>query len=227
MAKDIHQVLHDLQVALKVPKDQWNDFGKYPYRNAESILQAVKPLLPDGYSVVVDITPVTVPAGAGIRIICKATASLVCADNAVRVDAYAVEPESKKGMDSAQVSGATISYAKKYALGNLLAIDGNRDSDSTAPETPSGGPRPKGGAKSRKKAQEPPHAAVEPQVTIVPSDEQLADTKRALFRAMQAYAERAGRDVSEIVAATFDGRPAEEWTIDELQAKADEFEGAL
>lgn len=221
--RDIHGVLHDLQVALKVPKDLWNDFGKYPYRNAESILQAVKPLLPDGYSVVVDITPVITPSGGTARVICKATASLVCADNAIHVDAYAVEPESKKGMDSAQVSGATISYAKKYALGNLLAIDGNKDSDS---ETPSNGSSAKAAPKSRRKPQKAAEGDTAPVEVIDVDKAQLDEAKRVLFRAMQGYAERHGRNVAEIIDATFASKPADEWTLDEFEAKAYEFTGA-
>ena len=124
--KAICDVLHAVQVALKVPKDEWNDFGKYRYRNAESILQSVKPLLPDGCFVVVNVTPEVV----GGRLVCMATATIEAEGNAVTATAYAVEPDSKKGMDSAQVSGATISYAKKYALANLFAIDGTKDSDA-------------------------------------------------------------------------------------------------
>lgn len=217
-SKTIHDVLHDLQVALKVPKDLWNDFGKYPYRNAESILQAVKPLLPEGYCVLVDIAPETV----GDRLVCRATASLVGSESSVGVDAYAVEPEGKKGMDSAQVSGATISYAKKYALGNLLAIDGNRDSDA---ETPSSGTQAKKGNGARKRAARPADGDTEPLVTIV-EDERLAEAKRALFRAMQAYAERHGREVAEIVDATFSAKPADEWTVADFEARAYEFAGA-
>ena len=212
-SKSVHDVLHDIQVALKVPKDLWNDFGKYPYRNAESILQAVKPLLPDGYTVICDVNPEVMDG----RIVCTATAMLAKGSDPsekVWTAAYAIEPESKKGMDSAQVSGATISYAKKYALGNLFAIDGNKDSD--APETQ---PAPK----TRKKAQKPSGGDTAPQIVVV---DDVKEAKLALFRAMQAYAEHEQRDVAAIIDGTFASKPPEEWTADELLEKASEFEEA-
>lgn len=215
-SKGPREVLHDIQAALKVPKDQWNDFGKYPYRNAESILQAVKPLLPDGYTVVVDVSPELL----GERIVCRAVASLICPTGCADACAYAVEPESKKGMDSAQVSGATISYAKKYALGNLFAIDGNKDSDS---ETPSNGSNQKAAPKSRKKPQKAADGDTAPVEVIDVDKAQLDEAKRVLFRAMQGYAERHGRNVAEIVDATFSAKPADEWTVAEFEAKAYEF----
>lgn len=217
-AKTIHDVLHDIQVALKVPKDQWNDFGKYPYRNAESILQAVKPLLPSGYTVVCDASLAVV----GSEMVCQVVASLVGAEGHVSAMGYAREPESKKGMDSSQVSGSSTSYAKKYALGNLFAIDGNKDSDS---ETPSNGSSAKPAAKGRKKAQKPAEADTAP-VVIDVDKAQLDEAKRVLFRAMQGYAERTGRNVAEIIDATFASKPADEWTLDEFEAKAYEFTGA-
>ena len=218
-SKNINDVLHDIQVALKVPKDLWNDFGKYPYRNAESILQAVKPLLPDGYTVVVDIEPQLMEG----RIVCMAEARLVSGESAVvSAKAYAVEPDGKKGMDAAQVSGATISYAKKYALGNLFAIDGNKDSD--APETPSNATNGKNGKNTSKAAQKAAGGDTQPLVLDV-NKEQHDEAKRVLFRAMQAYAERTGRDIAEIVDATFAAKPADQWTVDELDMKASEFSG--
>lgn len=212
-SRTIHDVLHEIQVALKVPKDLWNDFGKYPYRNAESILQAVKPLLPSGYAVVCDIEPQLMDG----RIVCMAEAILKAEGTALGAAAYAVEPESKKGMDSAQVSGATISYAKKYALANLFAIDGMKDSDA---ETPSNVGNAKPAPKSRKKAQKP----AEGDTTVIDVDKaQLDEAKRVLFRAMQGYAERHGRNVAEIIDATFSQKPADEWTVAEFEAKAYEF----
>ena len=212
-SKSVHDVLHDIQVALKVPKDLWNDFGKYPYRNAESILQAVKPLLPSGYTVVVNVEPVVMEG----RIVCMAEAILRFGETYATAKAYAVEPDGKKGMDSAQVSGATISYAKKYALGNLFAIDGNKDSD--APETPSNGSNGRNGKNTRKAAQKAAGGDTQPLVIDV-TEQQLAEAKRALFRAMQANAERTGRNVNDIVAETFAEKDPEDWTIAELDALA-------
>lgn len=218
-SKGIHDVLHDIQVALKVPKDQWNDFGKYPYRNAESILQAVKPLLPSGYTVVCDASLAVV----GSEMVCQVVASLVSAEGHVSATGYAREPEAKKGMDASQVSGSSTSYAKKYALGNLFAIDGNKDSDS---ETPSNGGNAKPAPKSRKKAQKPAEGDTAPAVIDV-DEAKMAEAKRNLFRAMQGYAERNGRNVDEIVKATFASKPPEQWTLEEFEAKAyDFYEGA-
>lgn len=212
--RNINAVLHDIQVALKAPKDQWNDFGKYQYRTAESIIQSVKPLLPDGYTVVVDIEPQLMEG----RIVCMVEARLVSGDNAViSAKAYAVEPEGKKGMDSAQVSGATISYAKKYALGNLFAIDGNKDSD--APETPSNGSNGKKASNGRKKAATPSQGDTAPLVMDV-NEEHVKAAKKALFLAMQGYANRTGRDVNEIVAETFAEKDPDDWTVQELDALA-------
>ena len=214
--KGIYEVLHDIQVALKVPKDQWNDFGKYPYRNAESILQAVKPLLPSGYTVLCDASLAVV----GDEMVCQVVATLACPEGSVSAIGYAREPESKKGMDASQVSGSSTSYAKKYALGNLFAIDGNKDSDA---EAPSNGTTAKKGPNTRKKAAKPAQADTAPVEVIDVDAEQLAEAKRVLFRAMQGYAERHGREVAEIIDATFAAKDASEWTVAEFEAKAYEF----
>lgn len=126
----ITSLLHDVQCALKVPKDQWNNFGKYPYRNAEGILQSVKALLPEGAAVMCDTRPEFQVIDGKAHVVCIAKAELSAGDEKVAAYAYAVEPLEKKGMDKAQISGATISYAKKYALANLFAIDGAKDSDA-------------------------------------------------------------------------------------------------
>ena len=214
--KNLYEVLHDIQVALKVPKDQWNDFGKYPYRNAESILQAVKPLLPSGYTVLCDASLVMV----GDALVCQVVATLACPEGSVSALGYAREPESKKGMDASQVSGSSTSYAKKYALGNLFAIDGNKDSDA---EAPSNGSSAKAAPKSRKKAQKPAEGDTAPVEVIDVDKAQLDEAKRVLFRAMQGFAERHGRNVAEIIDATFSQKPADEWTVAEFEAKAYEF----
>lgn len=214
--KGIHDVLHDIQVALKVPKDLWNDFGKYPYRNAESILQAVKPLLPSGYTVVCDARLDVV----GDEMVCKVTASLEGPTGSVSASGYAREPQAKKGMDSSQVSGSSTSYAKKYALGNLFAIDGNRDSDAEAPSD--GGSAAKA-PKGRKAARKPADGDTAPLTVIVDDESNREEAKRILWRSMQGWAERNNRDVNEVAAATFSAKPADEWSVAELEAKAYEF----
>lgn len=120
--------LIDIQSELKAPKGQYNSFGKYKYRSAEDILEAVKPLLKkhECYLTLSD-EPVSIDG----RHYIKATATL-CAENAsdVKVTAYAREPESKKGMDESQITGTASSYARKYALNGLFAIDDTKDADT-------------------------------------------------------------------------------------------------
>lgn len=123
--------LSSIQAALKSPKNQRNNFGNYNYRSCEDILEAVKPLANEhGCAVVISDKPVLI----GDRHYIEATATLRCGgdpDHSVSVTAYAMEAETKKGMDSAQITGATSSYARKYALNGLFAIDDTRDADST------------------------------------------------------------------------------------------------
>ena len=117
--------LAEIQVALAVEKGQRNDFGKYQYRNAEDILKAVKPLL-DGLTIVID----TSIHAAGDRVYIEAVSTLSDGKTWVSAKAYAREPLHRRGMDESQITGAATSYAKKYALGNLFAIDNEADADS-------------------------------------------------------------------------------------------------
>lgn len=118
-----------IQSRLHAPKSQYNKFGKYKYRKAEDILEAVKPLLAEqGCTLVISDEIVLV----GDRFYVKATATVKngSGDKEFSVG-YAREELSKKGMDDCQVTGASSSYARKYALNGLFAIDDNQDSDST------------------------------------------------------------------------------------------------
>lgn len=121
-------ILHKIQKELKAPKSNMNEFGKYKYRSCEDILEAVKPLLPDGVSLTITDEIVMI----GERYYVKATATLYKeGKEIVYVSAYAREPELKKGMDEAQITGATSSYARKYALNGLFCIDDTKDPDAT------------------------------------------------------------------------------------------------
>lgn len=124
---DINEVLIKIQSDLKAPKGQYNDFGKYNYRSCEDILEAVKPLLKElNVSLILSDEIVNI----GDRYYVKTTASLVNSESkAIAVTAFAREEGSKKGMDSMQLTGATSSYARKYALNGLFAIDDTKDSD--------------------------------------------------------------------------------------------------
>lgn len=122
-----------IQTKLKAPKGQYNSFGNYKYRSCEDILEAVKPLL-DETKLILHIDDDVVMVGT--RYYIKATATLTDTVNSLSSTAYAREEESKKKMDGSQVTGAASSYARKYALNGLLAIDDTKDSDSDEkPET--------------------------------------------------------------------------------------------
>lgn len=130
MEETIYTKLGKIQAQLKAPKSQYNEFGKYNYRNAEDILNAVKPLC-QAYDVVLILTDDI--KNVGDRYYVQATARLIDINTGAgtEVTAYAREEESKKGMDGSQVTGASSSYARKYALNGLFAIDDTKDSDTT------------------------------------------------------------------------------------------------
>ena len=119
-----------IQEELKAPKNQRNNFGGYNYRSAEDIIEAVKPIAHRyGYYLIISDEIVEV----GGRIYVKATARLQPneAGNIYSATGWAREEETKKGMDGAQITGAASSYARKYALNGLLAIDDTKDADAT------------------------------------------------------------------------------------------------
>ena len=116
-----------VQSELKAPKGQYNSFGKYNYRSCEDILEGVKPLL-NKYGLYLKISDAVEMIGD--RYYIKATVTLSDADNCISTSAYARESLDKKGMDASQVTGATSSYARKYALNGLLCIDDTKDADS-------------------------------------------------------------------------------------------------
>ena len=131
--KKIYSELARIQRELRAPKNLYNKFGNYSYRNAEGILEAVKPLL-NGLVLVIDDCPVIV----GDRYYIQATATLTDGEESISATAYAREDETKKGMDGCQITGACSSYARKYALNALLMIDDSKDSDddSLSPRNP-------------------------------------------------------------------------------------------
>jgi hypothetical protein len=117
--------LSQIQKTLKVAKSHRNTFGHYNYRNAEDILEAVKPLLEESILILSDEV-----VQVGERYYVKATAIFKDGETQTVVTAYARESEEKKGMDSAQITGAASSYARKYALNGLFLIDDTKDADS-------------------------------------------------------------------------------------------------
>ena len=118
-----------IQSELKAPKSQYNRFGGYKYRKAEDILEAVKPLLAKQKCTLIITDDVVL---IGNRIYVKATATIKNENGECETtNGWAREEESKKGMDGSQITGASSSYARKYALNGLFAIDDNADSDTT------------------------------------------------------------------------------------------------
>lgn len=146
-----YEKLSAVQKALKAPKDQFNNFGNYHYRSAESILEAVKPLLFENH-LVLNLSDEMVEVGG--RVYVKATATVfdaVAECVPLSVSAFAREEETKKGMDSSQITGTASSYARKYALNGLFCIDDQKDSDFTNKKEPD---------ETRTKSEEFPFCAV-------------------------------------------------------------------
>jgi hypothetical protein len=121
--------LQAVQSELKAPKGQTNKFGNYRYRSAEDILESLKPLLKkNGLALILTDEMVEI----GNRIYVKASAAVIDPMGAqLSVNGYAREAEVKKGMDDSQITGSASSYARKYALNGLFAIDDTKDADAT------------------------------------------------------------------------------------------------
>jgi len=126
MENSIISKLAVIQAQLKAPKSQRNNFGNYDYRSCEDILSAVKPLL-HGMSIILADELVMI----GSRYYIKATVKIMDGTQEIQSVGYAREEENKKGKDESQITGAASSYARKYALNGLLAIDDAKDSDAT------------------------------------------------------------------------------------------------
>ena len=125
----INDKLSAIQTQIKAPKNLYNSFGKYNYRNAESILESAKPYLKElGLFLNINDSIQLI----GDRYYVRATVTLAdCATgDTIEVSAYARETEEKKGMDGSQVTGATSSYARKYALNGLFLLDDTKDADT-------------------------------------------------------------------------------------------------
>ena len=126
--KSIHECLNHIQVNLKAPKNMHNSFGNYSYRNLEGILDALKPLLDQTGCIVTMTDSIEL---IGERYYVKSTITLDGGDGQkISCDGWAREAEEKKGMDVSQISGSSSSYARKYAMNGLFAIDDVQDADS-------------------------------------------------------------------------------------------------
>lgn len=154
--------LINIQQKLKAPKGQYNNFGKYAYRSCEDILEALKPILAEEQCALIlkdDIILI------GERYYIRAKALLYDENGEIIAEnsAYAREEAEKKGMDGSQITGASSSYARKYALNGLFGIDDNKDSDATN-ETPK---ETKKETKAKPKEEKPKMIASEDCLTIV------------------------------------------------------------
>lgn len=143
---NIYEKLLKVQIELKAPKGQYNSFGKYKYRSCEDILEALKPVL-DKFKLTLFISDEIVEVGGSYKVskkdetvenegrkYVKATITLINIekpDEIIETSALAREEETKKGMDGSQITGASSSYARKYALNGMFMIDDTKDSDST------------------------------------------------------------------------------------------------
>lgn len=125
MSIQLYERLADIQAHLNAPKNQYNSFGKYKYRSCEDILEGIKPLLKGLFLSISDEIVLI-----GDRYYVKATATITDGENSHSASAMAREEENKKGMDAAQVTGATSSYARKYCLNGLFGIDDSKDADT-------------------------------------------------------------------------------------------------
>lgn len=125
----IYAKLLEIQKELKAPKTQFNKFGNYYYRNCEDILEALKPHLDKNKCALVIKDSIE---HIGDRYYIKAVVELIDIETGDKVESSALarEEETKKGMDSSQLTGSTSSYARKYALNGMFCIDDNKDADT-------------------------------------------------------------------------------------------------
>ena len=127
--KSLQECLNYIQVNLKAPKNMKNSFGNYNYRNLEGIFEGLKPLLEETGCVITISDSIEMLED---RYYIKATAVILKGIESISCSGWAREAESRKGMDDAQVSGSTSTYARRYAISSLCCIDDNRDAFQTS-----------------------------------------------------------------------------------------------
>lgn len=137
----IREKILAIQLELKAPKGQFNKFGNYNYRSCEDILEALKPLL-EKHKAVVTVSDRIVKIGERYYVKSEVRLNDLESENYFFVTAYAREELDKKGMDGSQITGASSSYARKYALNGLFGIDDAKDSDSTNKHDAKTSPKP-------------------------------------------------------------------------------------
>ena len=135
----VYKKLFEVQMELKAPKNQRNNFGNYNYRSAEDILEALKPVLKNHNATVFISDKIVVKENFWTYAEATATFVDIETGESVSSNGYAREAETKKGMDPSQITGSASSYARKYALGGLLLIDDAVDPDSDSHQKITGG----------------------------------------------------------------------------------------
>lgn len=176
MSKEFYARLAEIQRTLNAPKNQYNSFGKYRYRSCEDILEGVKPLLSGLFlSISDEIVPI------GDRYYVKATATITDGESSHTATAMAREEESKKGMDAAQVTGATSSYARKYCLNGLFGIDDSKDADTDEHKNQLNKPQ----QQTQPKAPPAPDAALSAFTEAAMKKATLEELKQAFAKAWQ------------------------------------------
>lgn len=199
----IYETLSKIQVELKAPKNLYNKFGRYYYRNAESILEAAKPLCAK-YGCTLTVSDEIQLIGN--RYYVKATATVQDKDGSTAgVTAFAREDETKKGMDGAQITGTASSYARKYALNGLFCIDDTKDPDTNEYHNQT--------------TEDPQEVTASPEVTT-------QVVKDMATTALAGYAQRNGKDKKTVQteAKTFIGKLFKDFTDDDWRSVAKEFE---
>jgi hypothetical protein len=177
MSKEFYARLATIQHALNAPKGQYNNFGKYHYRSCEDILEGVKPLL-DGLFLSISDEIVLI----GDRYYVKSTATITDGETSHSATAMAREALDKKGMDEAQITGATSSYARKYCLNGLFGIDDSKDADSNEHKQQQNNSKPQ---QQQQKPKPAPDAALAAFTEAAMKKATLEELKQAFAKAWQ------------------------------------------
>ncbi|EAY5657003.1 ERF family protein [Salmonella enterica subsp. enterica] len=204
MSKEFYARLAEIQEHLNAPKNQYNSFGKYKYRSCEDILEGVKPLLKGLFLSISDEIVLI-----GDRYYVKATATITDGENSHSASAIAREEENKKGMDAAQVTGATSSYARKYCLNGLFGIDDAKDADTDEHK------HQQNAAPAKQTKSSPSSTAHE---QVLKAFTEAASNKNTLDELKQAFAK---------AWKMLEGTPEQQKALDVYNIRKDELEGAI
>lgn len=191
---NIRQKLACIQTEIKAPKNQHNSFGNYDYRSAEDIQKALKPY-EEKYDVATIISDSIEEIGGRVYVKARVTMYDIKTGESISTTAYAREAETKKGMDDAQVTGATSSYARKYALNGLLLLDDTRDVDTDEYQA-----QKKEAEKKAAVATSKPKTEKKATVATSGNADQAANERRQKYQDLIDYCKTHGDNLKEIVA---------------------------